>query len=324
MITKLYNYLKENIKFFITLIVLFIICTFELPYYINTPGGLLDVKDRVYISNSYDISGSLNLAYVTEIKATIPTLIISYFNDNWDVLKKEDVIASNETKKENDYRSKILLEESLNNSVIVGFNLAGENIEITNRKLYVTYIDENSITDLKIGDQIVSINNTKINSKEDALNEIKNSNKFNIEVINNGIKYIRSATKQNDKIGILISEIKDVKTERDVEFKFKNSESGPSGGFMMALSIYDYLTEKDLTNNLKIVGTGTIDEEGNVGEIGGVEYKIKAAVKNDTDIFFVPKDNYEEAMEVKNTNNLDIKLISISNITDAINYLENL
>ena len=324
MITKLYNYLKENIKFFITLIVLFIICTFELPYYINTPGGLLDVKDRVYISNSYDISGSLNLAYVTEIKATIPTLIISYFNDNWDVLKKEDVIASNETKKENDYRSKILLEESLNNSVIVGFNLAGENIEITNRKLYVTYIDENSITDLKIGDQIVSINNTKINSKEDALNEIKNSNKFNIEVINNGIKYIRSATKQNDKIGILISEIKDVKTERDVEFKFKDSESGPSGGFMMALSIYDYLTEEDLTNNLKIVGTGTIDEEGNVGEIGGVEYKIKAAVKNDTDIFFVPKDNYEEAMEVKNTNNLDIKLISISNITDAINYLENL
>ena len=92
----------------------------------------------------------------------------------------------------------------------------------------------------------------------------------------------------------------------------------------MALSIYDYLTEEDLTNNLKIVGTGTIDEEGNVGEIGGVKYKIKAAVKNDTDIFFVPKDNYEEAMEVKNTNNLDIKLISISNITDAINYLENL
>lgn len=324
MITKLYNYLKENIKFFITLIVLFIICTFELPYYINTPGGLLDVKDRVYISDSYGISGSLNLAYVTEIKATIPTLIISYFNDNWDVLKKEDVIASNETKKENEYRSKILLSESQNNAVIVGFNLAGENIEITNRKLYVTYIDENSITDLKIGDQIVSINNTKINSKEDALNEIKNSNKFNIEVINDGVKYIRSATKQEDKIGILISEIKDVKTERDVEFKFKNSESGPSGGFMMALSIYDYLTEEDLTNNLKIVGTGTIDEEGNVGEIGGVKYKIKAAAKNDTDIFFVPKENYEEAMEVKNTNNLDIKLISISNITDAINYLENL
>lgn len=324
MITKLYNYLKENIKFFITLIILFIICTFELPYYINTPGGLLDVKDRVYISDSYDISGSLNLAYVTEIKATIPTLIVSYFNDNWDVLKKEDVIASNETKKENEYRSKILLTESQNNAVIVGFNLAGENIEITNRKLYVTYIDENSITDLKIGDQIVSINNTKINSKEDALNEIKNSNKFNIEVINNGVKYIRSATKQNDKIGILISEIKDVKTERDVEFKFKDSESGPSGGFMMALSIYDYLTEEDLTNNLKIVGTGTIDEEGNVGEIGGVKYKIKAAVKNDTDIFFVPKDNYEEAMEVKNNNNLDIKLISVSNITDAINYLKNL
>ena len=89
----------------------------------------------------------------------------------------------------------------------------------------------------------------------------------------------------------------------------------------MALSIYDYLTEKDITNNLNIVGTGTIDEEGNVGEIGGVKYKIKAAAKNKADVFFVPKGNYEEAINVKNANNLDIKIISISNITEAINYL---
>lgn len=324
MITKLYNYIKENIKFFIILFFLFFLFTFEFPYYIDAPGGLLDVEDRVYIENSYEISGSLNLAYVSEINATIPTLIYAYFNDDWDILKKEEVIADNETIEENEYRNKLLLEESKCDAVIVGFQLAGENIEIENRELYVTYISEDAITDLKIGDQIVSINNIKINSKSEAMDVISNNQKFHIEVINDGKKYIRSATKQNNVIGILISETKEVKTLKKVEFKFKDSESGPSGGFMMALSIYDYLTEEDLTKGLKIVGTGTIDENGNVGAIGGVEYKIKAAIKNKADIFFVPVDNYEEALKVKTEDNLNINLISVSNIMDAINYLKNL
>lgn len=324
MITKLYNYIKENIKFFIILFFLFFLFTFELPYYIDAPGGLLNVEDRVYIEDSYEINGSLNLAYVSEINATIPTLIYAYFNDDWDILKKEEVILNNETIQENEYRNKILLEESKCDAVIVGFKLAGENVEIKTRNLYVTYISEDAITDLKIGDQILSINNVKINSKSEAMDAISNDEKFNIEVINDGKKYIRSATKQNNVIGLLISETKDIETLKKVEFKFKDSESGPSGGFMMALSIYDYLTSEDLTKGLKIVGTGTILENGDVGAIGGVEYKIKAAVKNKADIFFVPTDNYLEALKVKTEDNLNINLISVSNIMDAINYLKNL
>ena len=46
------------------------------------------------------------------------------------------------------------------------------------------------------------------------------------------------------------------------------------------LAIYKELIEEDITHGLKIVGTGTIDELGNVGEIDGVKYKILGAVKN--------------------------------------------
>ena len=93
---------------------------------------------------------------------------------------------------------------------------------------------------------------------------------------------------------------------------------------MMALSIYDILTKEDLTKGLKIVGTGTIDELGNVGVIGGVEHKIKAAVKENADIFFVPTGNYEEAKSTVLENNLDIKLIEVKHIDDAINCLNNM
>ena len=332
MLNKLYvqtkTFIKENIKFLLILIVAFFVLTFELPYYIDTPGGLIDVSERLEVEDGYGINGSLNLAYISEFRATIPTLIVAYFNGDWEIIKKDDVVADNETIEENNYRNKILLEEANQNAIIVAFDKAGLDYEVTNRKVNIIYIYEEADTDLKIGDVITEINGVEINSKEEALNIIKESDELSIKVINDGIEYNRYANKVDiggeDLIGIMVSETKDVTPSKDVSINFKESESGPSGGFMMSLSIYDYLTSDDLTKGLKIVGTGTIDEFGNVGVIGGIEHKIKAAVKEEADIFFAPSANYAEALEVVTEENLDITLVEVSHIDDAIEYLNNL
>ena len=332
MLNKLYvqtkTFIKENIKFLLILIVAFFVLTFELPYYIDTPGGLIDVSERLEVEDGYGINGSLNLAYISEFRATIPTLIVAYFNGDWEIIKKDDVVADNETIEENNYRNKILLEEANQNAIIVAFDKAGLDYEVTNRKVNIIYIYEEANTDLKIGDIITEINGVEINSKEEALNIIKESDELSIKVINDGVEYNRYANKVDiggeDLIGIMVSETKDVTPSKDVSINFKESESGPSGGFMMSLSIYDYLTSDDLTKGLKIVGTGTIDEFGNVGVIGGIEHKIKAAVKEDADIFFSPSANYAEALEVVTEENLDITLVEVSHIDDAIEYLNNL
>lgn len=332
MLNKLYvqtkTFIKENIKFLLILIVAFFVLTFELPYYIDTPGGLIDVSERLEVEDGYGINGSLNLAYISEFRATIPTLIVAYFNGDWEIIKKDDVVADNETIEENNYRNKILLEEANQNAIIVAFDKAGLDYEVTNRKVNIIYIYEEADTDLKIGDVITEINGIEINSKEEALNTIKESDELSIKVINDGVEYNRYANKVDiggeDLIGIMVSETKDVTPSKEVSINFKESESGPSGGFMMSLSIYDYLTSEDLTKGLKIVGTGTIDEFGNVGVIGGIGHKIKAAVKEDADIFFAPSANYAEALEVVTEENLDITLVEVSHIDDAIEYLNNL
>ena len=332
MLNKLYvqtkTFIKENIKFLLILIVAFFVLTFELPYYIDTPGGLIDVSERLEVEDGYGINGSLNLAYISEFRATIPTLIVAYFNGDWEIIKKDDVVADNETIEENNYRNKILLEEANQNAIIVAFDKAGLDYEVTNRKVNIIYIYEEADTDLKIGDIITEINGIEINSKEEALNTIKESDELSIKVINDGVEYTRYANKVDiggeDLIGIMVSETKDVTPSKEVSINFKESESGPSGGFMMSLSIYDYLTSEDLTKGLKIVGTGTIDEFGNVGVIGGIGHKIKAAVKEDADIFFAPSANYAEALEVVTEENLDITLVEVSHIDDAIEYLNNL
>lgn len=60
---------------------------------------------------------------------------------------------------------------------------------------------------------------------------------------------------------------------------------GPSAGLMMALEIYDQLTETDLTKGLEIAGTGTINEKGEIGPIGGISQKVIAADRAGIDIF---------------------------------------
>ena len=52
---------------------------------------------------------------------------------------------------------------------------------------------------------------------------------------------------------------------------------GPSAGLAMTLAILDDLTPGDLTGGKRVAVTGTIDPEGNVGEIGGIEQKAVAA-----------------------------------------------
>lgn len=332
MLNKLYDkiklIIKQNYKFYLVLIFLFLLLTFELPYYIETPGGILDVSTRVEVEDANEVKGSFNLAYVSEFKATIPTLIFAYFNNDWDILKKEEV-EMHETVEEIDYRNDLLLEEANQNAIIVGFNKANEYVMVTNRKVNIIYVHEDSNTDLKIGDEVLEVNGVKIESKEQLLNLIDGLEaKIEFKVLNNGVEYNRYAYKKDIEgsniIGIVVCETKDVDTNLDVKFNFKASESGPSGGFMMALSIYNYLTEDDITKGLKIVGTGTIDENGNVGSIGGVEYKIKAAYKEKADLFFVPIDNYEEALKVVNDDKINIKLVSVKNIDEAIVYLNSL
>ncbi|MEU8236855.1 PDZ domain-containing protein [Actinoplanes missouriensis] len=71
---------------------------------------------------------------------------------------------------------------------------------------------------------------------------------------------------------------------------------GPSAGLMFSLGIIDKLKPEDLTGGKIIAGTGTIDDNGNVGPIGGIPQKLVGADKAGAELFLVPKDNCAEAL----------------------------
>ena len=93
---------------------------------------------------------------------------------------------------------------------------------------------------------------------------------------------------------------------------------------LQALGIYNSLTEEDITKGKNIIGTGTIDVNGNIGEIGGVKYKLIGAVRNKADIFICPKENEKEAKKVAKENNYDIIILTADNLAEIIQKLENI
>ncbi|MFI1867774.1 MULTISPECIES: YlbL family protein [Streptomyces] len=66
---------------------------------------------------------------------------------------------------------------------------------------------------------------------------------------------------------------------------------GPSAGLMFALGIVDKLTPGDLTGGAFVAGTGTIDDAGKVGPIGGIEMKLVGAREAGAEYFLTPSDN---------------------------------
>ncbi|EST32619.1 YlbL family protein [Streptomyces roseochromogenus] len=96
---------------------------------------------------------------------------------------------------------------------------------------------------------------------------------------------------------------------------------GPSAGLMFALGIYDKLTPGSLTGGKFIAGTGTIDDNGTVGPIGGIEMKTVGAREKGAQYFLTPADNCASA--AKDTPS-GLTLVKVKTIGDALDALKDI
>lgn len=323
--------MKENYLWLLFYLIFICVMTYPLPYYIYTGGGIINVDDKIEVENASSSDGNFNMCYVAEINATLPTYILSYIIPGWDLVSKEEVtLADDETRKDLLIRDKIYLEQANQSAILTAFSNTDNFYEIIDNNPYVIYVEETSNTDLKIGDIIIDIDGTEINELSDITNLLTNKkvgDKVIIRVENNNKEYDRYAVVREEEtkkiLGIGVLVIYDYETSPEVDFSFSGSESGPSGGLILSLALYDKLVDEDITNGLKIAGTGTIDVDGQVGSIGGVKYKLKGAVDSDADLFIVPNgENYEECIKLQEKYNYDIKIIGVSTFEEAINELK--
>jgi len=97
------------------------------------------------------------------------------------------------------------------------------------------------------------------------------------------------------------------------------SIGGPSAGLMFSLAIYDTLTPGSLTGGKIVAGTGTIDTDGKVGPIGGIQQKIVAARNAGAELFMVPADNCADALGASHEG---MRLVKATTMHDAMESIK--
>lgn len=92
---------------------------------------------------------------------------------------------------------------------------------------------------------------------------------------------------------------------------------GPSAGLAFTLAIIDDLTPGSLTGGRQVAVTGTIEPDGHVGEVGGVEQKAITARTNGVQMMIVPKAEVAAARRGAG----DVRVVGVDNIEQALDAL---
>jgi PDZ domain-containing protein len=98
---------------------------------------------------------------------------------------------------------------------------------------------------------------------------------------------------------------------------------GPSGGLAFALGIVELLTPENILKGRIVATTGTIDENGRVGSIGGIAEKILAAKKAGATLFLVPENNCKDLAPAFANIPDGIKIVAVSSLEEAISALNS-
>ena len=311
-----------------------------LPYYVESPGATIDLKELITVNDKEDKgSGSFSLTSVGIRQAT-GFLALKAKMTPFEELISEEELTGGATNEEYNQMQQYYMETSQNNAIYY----AAKKANVPHRQeflgVYVMEIMSNSTfkNKLKVGDVLVSVNGKKFNSSQELIKYVSSlkKSKVRIEVIR-GKKHltfsgetVKLSGTNRYGIGIQLVDHTRVVTKPAVKIDAEDI-GGPSAGLMFTLECYQLFTGKNLSSK-KIAGTGTIDDQGKVGMIGGVDKKVIAASRQGMKVFFAPTDqpagvkksetNYAEAVKTAKKIHTKMKIVPVARFEDALNYLE--
>ncbi|PWG00676.1 peptidase [Levilactobacillus bambusae] len=317
-----------------------------LPEYIEGPGDANDLKQMVTVKgHPDDRSGDFLLMTVALTKARPVSLLkaklIPYYS-----VEPEAAVTGGQSSQTYTKVQDFYMQSAINEAKYTAFHAANKPVSRQYLGIYVVDLNDQSPFkgQLHVGDTITQVDGHHYNSAagfQKYIQHQKIGQKLTIEYQHNGKP--KQATEKLMKIqtgtagiGITLTDNVKVTTKPAVRVN-TGAIGGSSGGLMLSLQLYQQLTNKNLRHGKQIAGTGTIDGDGNVGEIGGIDKKVIAAKKAGATVFFAPyqkpsrlllkyeehhQTNYQLAKATAKKYAPDMKVVPVKTFSDAVNYLE--
>jgi len=326
----------------VALIILFVYAYVKpWPYMLYGPGSAEPVHPRVETGHKLEEKGALLFTTVsTYSKPNIFNIIYAKLNRRMEV-KSEQVATSGATNLIA-YRNLLawMRDSSEANALLAAYNAMKRPIEVEEQGVIVyALLPESKAREsgLQEGDIITKADDKEIKKAKDLTSYLtgkKAGDKVTVSGTRGKDKFeatvplISMAPDNRTGIGFQNETVLKVTPPDPVKFDFADT-GGPSAGLMMTLEIIAQLTGEDLTRGYRIAGTGTIDADGNVGLIGGINYKLMAADREKADYFLVPYNerndsNWTLAQKTVKDLKLKPKLVKVSTLEEAVDFLKGL
>ncbi|ARC56334.1 Lon protease 1 [Frondihabitans sp. 762G35] len=292
------------------------------PYLIEQPGPVFntlgsndfDGKPTPLITvdghETYPTTGTLDLLTVSVVgnqtqRPSWAEIVGAWFDPSKAVIPVEAIYPTGVSNKQVDQQNTLDMQQSQKSAITAA--LAHEGYDV-GTDIAVSAVEKGSPADGKLekGDQIVSINGTKLtqNSDVDSLRAIiaDNGAAPATVVVDRAASGGGASTLVTERITPVEQQgtfLLGIGATVDYSFPFTVTlkladVGGPSAGMMFALGVIDKTTPGSLNGGKRVAGTGTISADGAVGAIGGIRQKMYGARAAGATVFLAPSANCDE------------------------------
>jgi PDZ domain-containing protein len=330
--------------FVLTIILILIGFYLPTPYYVQRPGSAVELAPIVQVEGGKkDAKGAFMLTTVRMGEANPAWYLYAKIFPDADLIEKELILQHGESNEDFTKREKAVMQNSQKIAEAVAFRLAGYDVKIENRGVIVmgTIPGLPAENLFEVGDIIIGVDHLETMEQRrlrDYLANKRIGDTVHITFLRDGqektvpvtLAALPGEEEKRPGLGIRLDNHQVIEIPHEVTITSRQI-GGPSAGLMFTLEIYDQLRKDiDLTRGYRIAGTGTINADGTVGRIGGINHKVIAADHAGADIFLAPDDageetsNYEEAVATAKRIGTSMRIVPVKTVDEAIAFLTSL
>jgi Lon-like protease len=301
-----------------------------MPYVESRPGDVVQINDMLAIdADTTEINGQMGLLTVRIVQPSMLATARAWLDEDRRLRPATQVYQDDRDHRTYMTRQRDVFRRAFVVAAGVGLRAAGHDV-ILHTVPQVIGVLEDSPADgvLEPGDLIRVYDGSPVTTVQQIIDRAEGTRAgqaITLQVERDGFRIPLTvvagevAGMERPGMGVRLQDADD-----DIELPFavdlvdQQRIGGPSAGLMLALTIYDLVSEQDLAAGRLIVGTGTIDSNGVVGSIGSVSEKTITAIARGADIILVPAHQVEAAQEAAQDR---IRVIGVATFDDALEAL---
>ncbi|MEO3945162.1 SepM family pheromone-processing serine protease [Gorillibacterium sp. CAU 1737] len=344
------RWIKYAASTLIGLIAAYFLVLYPLPYYIYQPGSAEDIAPMITTAPGHPSdSGVFMLTTVGVMDANVVTYL--WGKATHQEIRPKQKVLGNQTEEEYNQSQVYSMSSSQSNAILAAYHHLGIDFEYRVDSILVLHLIPGmpAASVLAVGDQLLKVDGTPLTKPDQLVNYLsgkkvgdqvkltlrRGGKEMDAEVPLAYLPAEAGATggEETRRVGMGITQavmLTVLSKDEQERITIKAGDiGGPSAGLMFTLEIINRLLPEDIAKGHRIAGTGTIEESGKVGPIGGIQHKVVAADREGAEIFFAPKDengytNYSEALKQAEKIGTKMKIVPVSTLEDAIAYLKQL